>query len=175
MIGASELNKAWERTLRAHSLTPMLGDSGEEFRPIGDRSLVFLEAMWGKRKKPIPDIGEMIEEGKDVRFWSDPHFEHDNIRKLASRFEFSSVQEMDDTIWANVAAAMAEADLVVCLGDFSLRNALGWQRRFVTTYGNKHFAIIGNHDIKGASPESWLATGAAASFAFSLPRDLIHG
>ncbi len=94
MLSFDELNKAWERTLRQHAVTPLQGEDGP-YRAIGDKSLKFLDRLWTERKAPLPDIGAMIEDGKTVRFWADPHYAHENILKLAARTEFRDVEEMD--------------------------------------------------------------------------------
>jgi hypothetical protein len=75
------------------------------------------------RKFPLPDIGAMIEAGQMVRFWSDPHFEHDNIRRLADRNVFLSVEDMDRVLWANLEEAMEQSDFVICLGDMALKKS----------------------------------------------------
>jgi hypothetical protein len=87
MINSQQLNKAWAKTLRDHAITPLDGQDGP-YRAIGEKSLTFLDALWKARKTPLPDVGAMIEAGQTVRFWSDPHFEHDNIRHLANRSIF---------------------------------------------------------------------------------------
>jgi calcineurin-like phosphoesterase family protein len=173
MINTEQLNKIWAEALRAHAMTPIEGESRVHIA-ISGKSLAFLEGLWEARQTPLPNISAMIEAGKTVRFWSDPHFEHDNIRRLANRSAFSSVEEMDRALWANLEEAMATSDLVVCLGDLSLKNPFGHQRRIASAFGDKHLALIGNHDIKGAEPEAWATAGAAASLAFSLPLDLLR-
>ena len=173
MLSFSELNKTWARALREHATTQIQGDDGP-YRPIGDRTLEFLDGLWKARKAPLPDLGAMIEEGKVVRFYSDPHFFHANILKLANRVEFRDVEEMDRVIWDNVERAVSESDMVVCLGDLALKNPLAVLRRMASSFGNRHQVIPGNHDPKGAGPAAWAASGAVASLAFSLPLGLLR-
>jgi calcineurin-like phosphoesterase family protein len=173
MISSEQLNKAWARALREHAITPLQGDDGP-YRAIGDKSLAFLDALWKARRTAPPDVGAMIESGRTVRFWADPHFEHDNIRRLANRTEFVDVEDMDRSIWANVEQAAAQSDLLVCLGDLALKNPLMHQRKMVSAFGDRQVTIIGNHDAKGAKPEAWAAAGACASLAFSLPLDILR-
>jgi hypothetical protein len=173
MINTEQLNKTWAEALRAHAVKPVEGPAKVHIA-ISGKSLAFLDGLWEVRKTPLPDIGAMIEAGKTVRFWSDPHFEHDNIRRLANRSIFSSVEEMDRALWGNLEEAMAASDLVVCLGDLSLKNPFWHQRRIASAFGEKHLMLIGNHDIKGAKPEAWATAGAAASLAFSLPLALLR-
>lgn len=173
MLSFTELNKVWQKALRQHAVEPLQGDTGP-YRAIGDKHLTFLDDLWEARRKPLPDIGAMIEAGKAVRFWSDPHVGHSNILRLASRTEFADVEAMDAVLLANLEAAVAASDLVVCLGDLALKNPLGVQRRLVSAYGDRHLTMVGNHDSKGATGSAWAASKAIASLAFSLPIDLIR-
>lgn len=173
MLSFTELNATWQQTLRQHALEPVQGENGP-YRAIGDKHLIFLDDLWKARRAPLPDIGAMIEVGKVVRFWSDQHYGHANIIRLANRTEFADVEAMDATLMANLDAAVGASDLVVCLGDLALKNALEIQRRLVKAYGDRHLTIVGNHDAKGASGVAWAASGALASLAFSLPLDLIR-
>ncbi len=173
MLSFTELNKVWQETLRQHALEPLQGEDGP-YRAIGDKHLTFLDELWQARRKPLPDIGALIEAGKMVRFWSDPHFGHANIIRLADRTEFADVEAMDAAMMANLDDAVSASDLVVCLGDLALKNSLELQRRLVKAYSDRHMTIVGNHDAKGASGAAWAATGALASLAFSLPVDLIQ-
>ncbi len=173
MVNLEQLDKAWAEALRDHAVTPLEGRGGT-YRAIGDKSLAFLDALWKARRDPLPDIGAMIEAGKTVRFWSDPHFEHDNIRRLADRNAFLTVEDMNRVLWANLEEAMAQSDFVVCLGDMALKNPLQVQRRIASAFGGRQLTVVGNHDTKGAKPEAWAAAGAAASLAFSLPLGLLQ-
>jgi calcineurin-like phosphoesterase family protein len=173
MISTEQLNKIWARALRDHAVAPLQGEDGP-YRAIGDRTLAFLDGVWKARRPPVPDVGAMIAAGKTVRFWSDPHFGHDNIIRLASRTAFRDVDHMDRSIWANVEAAAAGSDLLVCLGDLSLKNPLTCQRRLVSAFGARQLTVVGNHDAKGGKPEAWAAAGACASLAFSLPLELLR-
>lgn len=173
MINSQQLNKAWAKTLRDHAITPLDGQEGP-YRAIGEKSLTFLDALWKARKTPLPDVGAMIEAGQTVRFWSDPHFEHDNIRHLANRSIFLNVEDMDNVLWAHLEEAMAQSAFVICLGDMALKNPLMYQRKIASIFDGKQLTIVGNHDTKGAKPEAWAAVDAVASLAFSLPLDLLR-
>lgn len=173
MLSFTELNKTWQKALRQHALEPLQGDDGP-YRAIGDKHVTFLDDLWQARRKPLPDIGAMIEAGGIVRFWSDPHVGHEAILRLANRTEFADVETMDAALLANLDAAVGTSDLVVCLGDLTLKNSLEFQRRLVKAYGDRHLTIVGNHDNKGAAGAAWAARGALASLAFSLPVDVIR-
>jgi hypothetical protein len=56
-----------------------VGLDGKPYRAIGDKTLLFLDGPWKARKDPLPDLGAMISAGKTVRFWADPHFDHENL------------------------------------------------------------------------------------------------
>lgn len=172
MLSFTELNKTWQKALRQHGVEPLQGDTGP-YRAIGDKHLTFLDDLWKARRAPLPDVGAMIEAEKVVRFWSDPHIGHSNVIRLANRTEFADVEAMDAALLANLDAAVATSDLVVCLGDLALKNSLELQRRLLKAYGHRHLTIVGNHDNKGAAGSAWAASGALASLAFSLPVDLI--
>jgi len=173
MLSSRELNRTWMKALRDHAVTPLQGDDGP-YRAIGDGSLAFLDGLWKSRKAPLPDIGAMIEAGKTIRFYADPHFFHRNILVMANRAGLRDVDEMDRVIWNNVERAVSESDMVVCLGDLALKNPLSVLRRMVSAFGDRHLVITGNHDAKGAGPSAWAASGAAASLAFSLPPGLLR-
>lgn len=167
------LNMTWATALREHAVRPLEGEKGP-YLAISGKCLCFLDAVWDKQDAALPDIGAMIEAGKTVRFWADPHFGHDNIRRLASRTEFRDVDEMDRFIWGNVERAVARSDLVVCLGDLALKNPFGIQQKMKAAFGEKHVTLVGNHDAKGAKPDAWAASGAFAALAFSLPLELLR-
>jgi calcineurin-like phosphoesterase family protein len=173
VLAAEHLNKIWAKALREHAATPLVGTDGPH-RAVSDKSLAFLDALFKAQKAPLPDVGAMIEAGRTVRFWSDPHFEHDNIRRLADRNTFLTVEEMDRALWKNLEGAMAHSDFIVCLGDLALKNPLMYQRKMVSAFGDKHLTLVGNHDTKGAKPDAWAKTGAAVSLAFALPLDLLR-
>lgn len=168
-----ELNRAWAEAVRSHALAPLTGENGKTFLPIGGKTLTYLDALWAKEAN-LPDIGALIEAGQTVRFWGDPHYQHDNIRRLCDRNEFANVDEMDVAIDQNVREAMATSDLVLCVGDLAMKDAISYQRRLQREFGDRHRILIGNHDPKGATPEEWSRTGALASLAFSLPTKLLE-
>lgn len=172
MLSFEELNKAWAKAAREHALAPLQGEKGP-YRAIGDKTLALLDPLW-KSSSPRPDIGALLEAGKTVRFWADPHFGHDNIRGMCERDRFDSVGAMDQAIWAAVESAGQSSDLLVCLGDLALKGAIDWQRRLSASLGSRQVTVVGNHDIKGSQPHQWVKEGALASLAFSLPRELLR-
>jgi calcineurin-like phosphoesterase family protein len=120
----------------------------------------------------------MLESGKIVRWWSDPHFGHDNVRRMCGR-DFPDVTTMDAAIWGNVAATAACSDLVVCLGDLAFRNPaatpLDIQRRLAREFGDRQATVVGNHDAKGQpKPAAWAQARAFPAMAFHLPTALLR-
>jgi calcineurin-like phosphoesterase family protein len=174
MMSAEQLSKTWAKAVREHALAPLTNPEGRSYRAIGDKSLTLLDGLWKEQRKPAPDIGAMLEAGRTVRFWSDPHFGHDNIRHMCGRTLYHDLDSMDRGIWENWERAVEESDLVVCLGDLSLKNPLLVQRRAVAAFGSKHILLVGNHDTKGAAPKAWAAAGAFATTAFSLPMEMVQ-
>lgn len=148
-----------------------MGERGE-YMPVGGRSTDLLKKLWSQQTKQAPDIGALLEAGKTVRWWSDPHFSHENIIRMCNR-PFTDVAEMDKTMMTNVQTAFSQSDLVVCVGDLAMYKADHIQSRLYDAYGDKHLMLVGNHDAKGTKPHGWLKTGAQASLAFSLPINLI--
>ena len=174
MLSFKNMNDIWRSTLRSHAKNPMEGERGA-YLPIGAKSIALLEALWGAVEiEKLPDLGGMLREGKDVRFFGDPHFEHENIIRLCSR-DFETVAAMDRTIRQNVMDALSSADFVLCLGDLSLKNPIAEQRKLFSAGNGKVLTIVGNHDAKGAKPGQWVGVGATGSLAFSLPLETIRG
>ncbi len=168
-----EINRLWQAALRAHACEPLVGERGP-YRPIGEKSLRLLAALWERvPQDALPDLGAMLAAGKDVRFFGDPHFEHENIIRLCDR-GFASVGEMDAQLTENVERSLDEADFVLCLGDLAIKNGIAHQRRLFGARKEKALTLVGNHDAKGAIAAQWAQAGAAASLAFALPRDLLR-
>ncbi len=167
------LNAQWAAAVKQHAITPVLGNDGNYYSPIGRKTLTALEAVW-QNTAAYPDLGEMIEAGKAVRFWSDLHFGHANIIKYTNR-PFSCVQEMDDVLDTNLRGSFLETDLLVNLGDLSMKVPLEVHHRLNLAWPHKHLLIAGNHDLRGSkAPLQWSAAGALASLAFSLPVTLVR-
>ena len=169
-----ELNQTWERTVRKYAVSEQIGDlTGERFRPIGDKVFKFMDALWAN-KASLPDIGTLIEAGKTVKFWADPHFGHANIIRLCDRTEFETVEQMNADIIASVEDALSASDLVVCIGDLAIKHSIDIHRQLIQKFGERHCHVIGNHDLKNSIPSDWIRAGnVAASGAFSLPVDVL--
>lgn len=168
MLSFNELNKVWAKTVRSHATTPLMGVDGS-FRPIGDKTLVLLDPLWKANLSSNPDVGALIASGKRVKFWADPHFDHDKIRTLCGRTDFLSLDHMNQSLWNAVMEEAKDCDLMICVGDLALDGAIGWQRKLIQNLAQKHCMLVGNHDLKGSKPQDWVNTGASASLAFSLP------
>jgi calcineurin-like phosphoesterase family protein len=149
----------------------MLGERGP-YKPIGSKTMALLEPLWKARAhSDLPDIGAMLAQGKDVRVFGDPHFEHANIIRMCER-PFETIEAMDASLWEAVDAGHRDADFVLCVGDLALKNPISWQRKIAQGHPGKHATVVGNHDAKGAKPEQWLAAGAYATLAFEIGLDL---
>lgn len=169
MLSHKELEKTWADALRVHASTPLQGEAGP-YMPIGAKSMTLLTSLW-KAQEPL-DIGPMLAEGKDVRAFGDPHFEHANIIHMCER-PFEAVETMDKALWEAIDSAHAEADFVLCVGDWAMKNPITWARKIASMHPGKHVTTVGNHDAKGAKAEQWLKAGARASMAFSVERGLV--
>lgn len=173
MPSFAEINKAWSKVLHDFAFIPLRGKKGRPYPSMSERSQRILAALWEARQDSLPDVGAMIEAGKTVRFWADPHFGHGDVIKKTGR-PYASAETMDAALWAAIEHAMAETDLLVCLGDLAMRNSIDIQRRLSGVYGDRQITVVGNHDARDSDPEEWATLGAAASLAFSLPLDLLR-
>jgi calcineurin-like phosphoesterase family protein len=80
---------------------------------------------------------------RDVWFISDTHFGHNNIITYC-RPQYSSVEEMEDTIITNWNAAIKPQDLVYHLGDFAWKTSDA--KRVRPLLNGSIRLIVGNHD-----------------------------
>lgn len=79
-------------------------------------------------------------------FTADTHFSHDNIRKYCIR-PFLSVEEMDETLLANINKKISKDDTFYVLGDFCFRGKS--PKYYLDRIICKNvILIIGNHDSK---------------------------
>lgn len=171
MLSHKEANAAWEAALRKHASTPLQGETGA-YMPIGAKSMALLDQLWKARsREDLPDIGEMLSQGKDVRFFGDPHFEHANIIHMCER-PFENVGSMDEALWRAIDSAAAACDLLVCAGDWAMKTPISWARKAAAAHPGKLLTVVGNHDAKGAKPDQWAGAGAYASLAFSIDSSL---
>ncbi len=174
MSSQLQLNDLWCKSILAYGATFQARDNGKKRKALNAKSLDLLEALWARPHQQTPDFGGMLEAGKTIRWWSDPHFGHDRIRHLCNRVEFSDVADMDRVLMGNAVAAAASADLVVCLGDYAMDNPWLAQRRLADVLGDKHVGFVGNHDTKGVLPAVWASRPVLASAAFSLPVAMVR-
>jgi calcineurin-like phosphoesterase family protein len=77
-----------------------------------------------------------------VWFSADPHFNHDNIRRLAGR-PFDSCEEMNNTIIDNYNRLLDPGDRLYILGDFAWCRAQEIRQRIRC---KNVYLIRGNHD-----------------------------
>lgn len=174
MISHIQLQQQWRESLRKYAARPLLGDNGVLYSPIRGKSMAFLELLWGQSADCVLDIGALLREGKDIRVFGDPHFEHANIIHMCLR-PFEDISSMDAQLWETIANAHNEADMVLCVGDWALKNPIEWQRKIAAAYPGKHVSVVGNHDMKNSTPTQWHGYNAYASLAFTISRELIQG
>lgn len=87
-------------------------------------------------------------------FYSDPHWAHENIIRLAGR-PFQTIREMDDTLIANYNAVVRENDEVYILGDVGWKDTKRVCRILERLKGKNRFLIVGNHDHKNLKSEEF--------------------
>lgn len=169
-----ELQRAWRQSIRQYAAGPLLGENGQEYFPIRGKSMAFLETLWKDwGATDTLDIGALLGADKDVRVFGDPHFEHANIIQLCDR-PFTEVESMDTQLWDHLEEAHTQADLVLCVGDWALKNPIFWQRKAFNAYPGKTASVVGNHDMKNSTPHQWFESGARAAMAFSIERDWVQ-
>ena len=77
-------------------------------------------------------------------FISDTHFGHENILETC-RPQFSSIDEMDDTIIQNINKKMKKTDTLYIVGDFSFHSKRS-PVEYLEAIKPKKVLILGNHD-----------------------------
>lgn len=171
MLSLIEINRLWESSLRTHASTMLEGERGP-YLAIGAKTMALLDPLWkAPHSAQPPDIGAMLAAGKDVRVFGDPHFQHANIIRMCER-PFDNVDDMDGKMWNALETAHADADFVICVGDWALRDPISWLRKTARAFPGKQLTVVGNHDAKGSKPDQWIEMGARASLAFSIDREL---
>lgn len=174
MTFENRLDGEWFEALISHGRTPIYKSDGSSFFPIGHRSINSVVELRSRNSTPLPDIGHMIESGKSVHFWSDPHFDHANIIHMTNRSRFFDVVEMNHILMSNVVSIASTSDMVVCLGDLALKKPLMRHEMLRDACSDKHVLVVGNHDLKSEIAKNWSHAGAFPSLAFSLPTDFVH-
>lgn len=163
------LNETWKQALRAHAQTPMNGPKGP-WSPIGGRSQELLGALWkGSQRQPDLKAQELLDQGKSIKLISDFHFEHGNIIRLCER-PFGSQDAMDAAMWELLEREAADPKLgaLITLGDWAIKDPIGWARKARQLLGDRLWILVGNHDAKGVKPRAWAQEGALASMAVEL-------
>ena len=115
-------------------------------RIIGKRGL---ESM--QRAVPQHPVCEFNEPDDAVLVTSDLHLGHANVIDYANR-PFFNVNDMDDTLWDCLTAAVEPDKALVVVGDLAMDVALNqdtaWRLRELDCRA-RHL-VIGNHDLTGA-------------------------
>lgn len=83
-------------------------------------------------------------------FWSDTHFNHENIAKFCpSTRPFCGIEGMNSWLVEVWNSIVGKRDSVFLLGDFAFKHPRGWDLDylFMALQGRKHL-VVGNHDEK---------------------------
>jgi len=89
------------------------------------------------------------------RYWflSDLHIDHKNVIQLSKR-PFKDVQEMEQTIVANINNVVGPNDILVLVGDICLGKKEVWIR-FLSALTTKNIIVVkGNHDRWNSIPKN---------------------
>lgn len=80
-----------------------------------------------------------------IHLTSDLHWKHDNIRHMSKR-PFDTIEDMDQILIKNWNEAVAQEDVVYCLGDVSLTKDRVYLERIFSRLNGTKFLVPGNHD-----------------------------
>ena len=103
------------------------------------------------RAVPQHPVCEFNEPDETVLIFSDLHLGHENIIDYCER-PFLDVDDMNDTLWDHLIAALTPDQVLVVVGDMAMRQALNagtWQQIRDLDCRQRHL-VIGNHDLTGA-------------------------
>jgi calcineurin-like phosphoesterase family protein len=87
-----------------------------------------------------------IEDGSNVFFTSDLHFNHKNILKFQKNRQFETIEDMNETLISNWNSVINEDSIVFNLGDVSFGTKLKTENILKRLNGKIHL-ISGNHDF----------------------------
>ena len=103
------------------------------------------------RAVPQHPVCEFNEPDETVLIFSDLHLGHENIIDYCER-PFLDVDDMNDTLWDHLIAALTPDQVLVVVGDMAMRQAINagtWQQIRDLDCRQRHL-VIGNHDLTGA-------------------------
>lgn len=119
---------------------------GKVKRPVREGILnAMLEVHEKEKSKHTNIIQSFIDKGKNVHFWSDTHFYHENIIKYANR-PFSDAAHMNNVLRDNYLNTIKEDDLVVFGGDVSFKD-VALTHDFLQGLPGYKILVLGNHDF----------------------------
>jgi len=91
-------------------------------------------------------------------YTADTHFGHENVMKFCNR-PFSSVQQMDTALIANMRDQVGESDDLWIIGDFAFgprsKDAGYLNSVFEQLPGARRHLIVGNHDLQPTLELGW--------------------
>lgn len=87
-----------------------------------------------------------IKNKDNLWFWSDPHFNHDNIIKYCDR-PFKNSEEMNERLIANCNSVVkSKKGIVFCLGDFGWFKSVEEVENICNRLNGTIYFVLGNHD-----------------------------
>lgn len=128
--------------------TPVQGFDGKVSRPIASATLTAMineNIKLGENIIARDLVNQHFLSGKKIKFWSDPHFFHENIIKYCDR-PFKSAQHMNMMMCDNYVKEISDDDLVIWGGDISFGNK-DKTRDLLKSLPGKKILIMGNHDF----------------------------
>lgn len=120
--------------------------NGEVKRPVREKILLAMLETHEKEKPTHTNvIQQYIDNGKNVYFWSDTHFFHQNIIKYANR-PFEDAAHMNNVLRNNYLKVIKDDDLVVFGGDISFLD-VQYTTDFLQGLPGYKVLVLGNHDF----------------------------
>lgn len=124
--------------------------SGQVRRPVKESiSQAMLEVHEKNKNKHTNIIQSYIDAKKEVHFWSDTHFFHENIIKYTNR-PFKDAAHMNNVLRNNYLETIKEDDLVIFGGDVAF-SAIEYTTDFLQGLPGYKVLVLGNHDFSGKS------------------------
>jgi calcineurin-like phosphoesterase family protein len=93
------------------------------------------------------DLGAEITKGRNVWFWSDHHFGHNNVLKYCNR-PFPSTELMRDCLIGNHNKLVGVDDITVFVGDVSFLDSHVKVNDILNQMNGYKILVLGNHDIE---------------------------
>lgn len=115
-------------------------------RPVKEAIFKAMCAMHSKKNEQADLLFSQVQKTKgNIYFWSDQHFNHNNIIRFSNR-PFHTTVEMNEYMYAEYFALVKPEDLVIFGGDIAFGDVEETRERLLQLPGKK-ILVMGNHDF----------------------------